>query len=69
VTTTTSVTRPISAVTTNGARQETYVVTIGLAHRKDVEPPRAARELRRVLMEYLEHAAQAGTLPPGTRPA
>lgn len=43
--------------------------TIALAHRKDMEPPRAARELRRTLMEYLEHAASTGTLPPGTRPA
>ncbi|MFF9479640.1 LysR family transcriptional regulator [Streptomyces sp. NPDC014733] len=42
--------------------------TIGLAHRKDVQPPRAARELRRVLTEYLAQAARAGTLPPGTRP-
>lgn len=43
--------------------------TIGLAHRKDVEPPRAARELRHVLLEYLDHAAATGTLPPGTHPA
>jgi DNA-binding transcriptional LysR family regulator len=41
--------------------------TIGLAHRKDVEPPRAARELRRVLLGYLAAAAAGGTLPPGTR--
>jgi DNA-binding transcriptional LysR family regulator len=39
--------------------------TIGLAHRKDVEPPRAARALRTVLLDYLD-AAAAGTLPPGT---
>ncbi|WP_020573872.1 LysR family transcriptional regulator [Actinopolymorpha alba] len=43
--------------------------TIGLAHRKDVEPPRAARELRRILLDYLGHAAETGSLPPGTRPA
>jgi DNA-binding transcriptional LysR family regulator len=43
--------------------------TIGLAHRKDVAPPAAARELRSVLMEYLDSAARAGTLPPGTSPA
>jgi DNA-binding transcriptional LysR family regulator len=43
--------------------------TIGLAHRKDVEPPRAAREFRRVLLEYLDRASDEGTLPPGTRPA
>ncbi|WP_229758478.1 LysR family transcriptional regulator [Peterkaempfera bronchialis] len=41
--------------------------TIGLAHRKDVEPPRAARELRRVLLDYLDRADATGTLPPGTR--
>lgn len=43
--------------------------TIGLARRRDVEPPRAARELRRVLLDYLDHAAATGTLPPGTRRA
>lgn len=43
--------------------------TIALAHRKDVQPPRAARELRGVLTQYLDEAAKAGTLPPGTRPA
>ncbi|WP_373324867.1 LysR family transcriptional regulator [Actinocatenispora rupis] len=42
--------------------------TIGLAHRKDVQPPRAARALRAVLLDYLDEAARAGTLPPGTRP-
>lgn len=41
--------------------------TIGLAHRNDVEPPRAARELRQVLVDYLTRAADAGALPPGTR--
>lgn len=41
--------------------------TIGLAHRNDVEPPRAARELRRVLVDYLARAADAGALPPSTR--
>jgi hypothetical protein len=40
---------------------------VGLAHRKDVEPARAARELRRVLLEYVDRAAVTGTLPPGTR--
>lgn len=30
--------------------------TIAVAHRKDVAPPRAARELRRVLLEYLRTA-------------
>jgi hypothetical protein len=42
--------------------------TIGLAHRKDVQPPRAARALRDTLLAYLDQAAAAGTLPPGTRP-
>ncbi len=42
--------------------------TIGLAHRRDVEPPRAARELRRVLLAYLAEAARAGRLPRGTSP-
>nr|WP_235497748.1 MULTISPECIES: LysR substrate-binding domain-containing protein [unclassified Frankia] len=40
--------------------------TIGLAHRRDVEPPQAARELRRSLRAYLKSTAAAGTLPPGT---
>jgi DNA-binding transcriptional LysR family regulator len=43
--------------------------TIALAHRKDAEPPRAARELRRVLLDYVNRAAHDGTLPAGTRPA
>lgn len=42
--------------------------TIGLAHRKDVQPPRAARELRRILLAYLALATVTGALPPGTRP-
>jgi len=42
--------------------------TIGLAHRRDVEPPRAARELRRVLLAYLAEAARTGQLPRGTSP-
>ncbi|MGW7003578.1 LysR family transcriptional regulator [Streptomyces sp. NPDC054933] len=41
--------------------------TIAVAHRKDVEPPRAARELRSVLREHLRSAAQERTLPPSTR--
>jgi DNA-binding transcriptional LysR family regulator len=40
--------------------------TIGLAHRRGAEPPRAARELQQTLMEYLTHAAATGTLPLGT---
>ncbi|MGA8116259.1 MAG: LysR substrate-binding domain-containing protein [Actinocatenispora sp.] len=42
--------------------------TIGLAHRKDVQPPRAAQALRTVLLDYLRQAEAAGTLPPGTSP-
>ena len=40
--------------------------TIGLAHRRDVAPSRAAQELRRSIRSYLERAAADGTLPPGT---
>jgi DNA-binding transcriptional LysR family regulator len=40
--------------------------TIALAHRTDVAPPRAARELRRVLLLHLREAAARGTLPEGT---
>jgi DNA-binding transcriptional LysR family regulator len=40
--------------------------TIGLAHRSGAQPPRAARELRQALMEYLTDAAETGRLPLGT---
>ncbi|MDF3289115.1 LysR family transcriptional regulator [Streptomyces silvisoli] len=40
--------------------------TIAVAHRKDVEPPRAARELRSVLREHLRSAAREQTLPSST---
>ncbi|MEV6316616.1 LysR family transcriptional regulator [Streptomyces sp. NPDC051776] len=40
--------------------------TIALAHRTDVAPPRAARELRRVLLAHLREAAERGRLPGGT---
>jgi DNA-binding transcriptional LysR family regulator len=40
--------------------------TIGLAHRSGAQPPRAARELRQALMEYLTAASAAGRLPLGT---
>ncbi|WP_415646470.1 LysR family transcriptional regulator [Stackebrandtia soli] len=39
--------------------------TIAVAHRKDVAPPRAAQELRRVLLEHLWTRSE--TLAPGTR--
>jgi DNA-binding transcriptional LysR family regulator len=42
---------------------------IGLAHRRDVQPPRAARALRATLVDHLARAADAGTLPQGTRAA
>ncbi|MEC4015022.1 LysR family transcriptional regulator [Streptomyces sp. H27-D2] len=41
--------------------------TISVAHRKDVVPPRAARELQRVLFEHLRSADESARLPPGTR--
>jgi DNA-binding transcriptional LysR family regulator len=41
--------------------------TISLAHRKDVAPPRAARELSRVLREHLRSARAGEELTPGTR--
>jgi DNA-binding transcriptional LysR family regulator len=40
--------------------------TIGLAHRRDADPPRAAREFRTVLLEYLTQARTADGLPIGT---
>ena len=40
--------------------------TIGLAHRRGAQPPRAARELQQALMEYLWDAAAKGKLPLGT---
>jgi DNA-binding transcriptional LysR family regulator len=40
--------------------------TIGLAHRSGAQPPRAAREFRQALMEYLAEAATDGRLPLGT---
>jgi DNA-binding transcriptional LysR family regulator len=39
--------------------------TIALAHRKDVEPARAARAFRATLLSYLSEAAEEGTLPQG----
>ncbi|MEC4015864.1 LysR family transcriptional regulator substrate-binding protein [Streptomyces sp. H27-D2] len=41
--------------------------TISVAHRKDVAPPRAARELRRIPLEQLRADSAEGSLPPGTR--
>ena len=39
--------------------------TVALAHRKDVEPTRAAQAFRATLLCYLTESAQEGTLPPG----
>lgn len=41
--------------------------TIAVAHRKDVAPSRAARELRRVLLDHLRSAVLGEVLPAGTR--
>lgn len=38
---------------------------IALAHRKDVQPTRAAQAFRATLLFFLTEAAHAGTLPPG----
>jgi DNA-binding transcriptional LysR family regulator len=40
--------------------------TVVLAHRRDLEPPRAAQALIDSLIEYLQAGAAADTLPPGT---
>ncbi|MDH2428882.1 LysR substrate-binding domain-containing protein [Sphaerisporangium sp. TRM90804] len=39
--------------------------TVALAHRKDVEPTRAAQAFRATLLSYLSQAAEKGTLPQG----
>lgn len=41
--------------------------TVGLAHRRDVPLPGAARELRAVLMDHLVRQERDGELPAGTR--
>ncbi|MFI7589393.1 LysR family transcriptional regulator [Spongisporangium articulatum] len=41
--------------------------TIGVAHRRDVPLPGAARELQTVLLEYLAEQDRSGRLPAGTR--
>lgn len=40
--------------------------TVGLAHRRNADPPRAARALQDCIVDYLTEAAEAGTLPSGT---
>ncbi|MFC4532559.1 LysR family transcriptional regulator [Sphaerisporangium dianthi] len=39
--------------------------TIALAHRKDVEPTRAAQAFRATLLSYLSQSAEEGSLPQG----
>lgn len=39
--------------------------TVALAHRKDVEPTRAAQAFRAVLLGFLDEATREGTLPEG----
>ncbi|GAB1821309.1 LysR family transcriptional regulator [Herbidospora sp. RD11066] len=39
--------------------------TVALAHRKDVEPTRAAQAFRAVLLGFLDDATREGTLPEG----
>ncbi|MEW9529166.1 LysR family transcriptional regulator [Microbispora sp. NPDC049125] len=39
--------------------------TVAIAHRKDVEPTRAAQAFRGTLLSFLGRAAREGTLPPG----
>ncbi|GLX98931.1 LysR substrate-binding domain-containing protein [Herbidospora sp. NBRC 101105] len=39
--------------------------TVALAHRKDVEPTRAAQAFRAVLLAFLDEATREGTLPEG----
>nr|WP_246497641.1 LysR family transcriptional regulator [Sphaerisporangium rubeum] len=39
--------------------------TVALAHRKDVEPTRAAQAFRATLLSYLSEAAEEGALPQG----
>lgn len=39
--------------------------TVALAHRRDVEPPRAARAFRATLLAFVTEAEREGTLPQG----
>jgi DNA-binding transcriptional LysR family regulator len=39
--------------------------TVGLAHRRDVEPPASALAFRSVLFDHLAHEARSGALPRG----
>ncbi|MER7459801.1 LysR family transcriptional regulator [Micromonospora sp. NPDC126480] len=42
--------------------------TIAVARRRDVVPTHAGRELRRILLEYVQDATAADELPPGVEP-
>jgi DNA-binding transcriptional LysR family regulator len=39
--------------------------TVHLAHRRDIEPPRAAQAFQRSILQLLDSAAASGQLPPG----
>lgn len=42
--------------------------TIAVARRRDVVPTHAGRELRRILLDYVQTAIDQGELPPGVEP-
>ncbi|WP_405434262.1 LysR family transcriptional regulator [Micromonospora sp. NBC_00617] len=42
--------------------------TIAVARRRDVVPTHAGRELRRILLDYVQSAIDQGELPPGVEP-
>ncbi|MET7947709.1 LysR family transcriptional regulator [Micromonospora sp. NPDC005324] len=42
--------------------------TIAVARRRDVVPTHAGRELRRILLDYIQAAIDLGELPPGVEP-
>ncbi|MET8279588.1 LysR family transcriptional regulator [Micromonospora sp. NPDC005174] len=42
--------------------------TIAVARRRDVVPTHAGRELRRILLDYVQSAIDRGELPPGVEP-
>lgn len=42
--------------------------TIAVARRRDIVPTHAGRELRRILLDYIQAAIDRGELPPGVEP-
>ncbi|MEV4765979.1 LysR family transcriptional regulator [Micromonospora chokoriensis] len=42
--------------------------TIAVARRRDIVPTHAGRELRRILLDYIQSAIDRGELPPGVEP-